>query len=206
MHTELEKNSPYSSPVMTTLPRIALYRPPSPVFSTPRRHLSPVPSSSSESSSPILKARRLSMSPSPLVLSSRVASPSADIARQIAAITQDLAGLRGEEQRLLHSRAQPEQAVRPIMISTMPRCGSLRALIDPSFCTTRMHRRMHPVTAELAASTAREAALREMLEPLPVPAPVPTENDVFADGEDDSEPMDLATLLQPTVLLDPDDL
>jgi hypothetical protein len=45
-----------------------------------------------------------------------------------------------------------------------------------------------------------------MLEPLPVPAPVPTENDVFADGEDDSEPMDLATLLQPTVLLDPDDL
>lgn len=60
--------------------------------------------------------------------------------------------------------------------------------------------------AELAASTAREAALREMLEPLPAPASVPTEKDVFGDDEDDSEPMDLATPLQPTVLLNPEDL
>ena len=59
--------------------------------------------------------------------------------------------------------------------------------------------------AELAASTAREAALREMLGP-PAPAPVPTEKDVFGDDGDDSEPMDLATPLQPTVMLDPEDL
>ena len=60
--------------------------------------------------------------------------------------------------------------------------------------------------AELAASTAREAALREMFGPPPTPAPVPTEEDVFGDDEDDSEPMDLATPLQPTVMLDPEDL
>jgi hypothetical protein len=60
--------------------------------------------------------------------------------------------------------------------------------------------------AELAASTAREAALREMFGPPSAPAPVPTENDVFGDDEDDSEPMDLATPLQPTVMLDPEDL
>ena len=60
--------------------------------------------------------------------------------------------------------------------------------------------------AELAASTAREAALREMLGLLPAPAPVPTEKDLFGDDGDDSEPMDLATPLQPTVLLDPEDL
>jgi len=58
--------------------------------------------------------------------------------------------------------------------------------------------------AELAASNARELALREMLGPAPVPAP--TEKDVFGDDKDDSEPMDLATPLQPTVLLDPEGL
>jgi hypothetical protein len=60
--------------------------------------------------------------------------------------------------------------------------------------------------AELAASIGREAALREMLGPRPAQAPVPTEKDVFGDDEDDSEPMDLATPLQPTVLLSPEDL
>ncbi len=47
--------------------------------------------------------------------------------------------------------------------------------------------------AELAASNAREAALREMLGSAPAPGPVPTERDVFGDDEDDSEPMDLAS-------------
>jgi hypothetical protein len=45
-----------------------------------------------------------------------------------------------------------------------------------------------------------------MLGPLPASAAVPSEKDVFGDDEDDSEPMDLATPLQPTVLLDPEDL
>jgi hypothetical protein len=58
--------------------------------------------------------------------------------------------------------------------------------------------------AELAASNAREAALREMLGSRPAPAP--TEKDVFGDDKDDSESMDLATPLQPTVLLDPEGL
>jgi len=60
--------------------------------------------------------------------------------------------------------------------------------------------------AELAASTAREAALRALLGPVPVLEPVPTEKDVFGDDENDGESMDLATPLQPTVLLDPEDL
>lgn len=60
--------------------------------------------------------------------------------------------------------------------------------------------------AELAASNAREVALREMLGSRPAPAPAPTEKDVFGDDKDDSEPMDLATPLQPTVLLDPEGL
>ena len=60
--------------------------------------------------------------------------------------------------------------------------------------------------AELAASTTREAALRELLGSVPPLAPLPTEKDVFGGDEGDGEPMDLATPLQPTVLLDPDDL
>ena len=60
--------------------------------------------------------------------------------------------------------------------------------------------------AELAASTAREAALRELLGPVPVLESAPTERDVFGDDENDGESMDLATPLQPTVLLDPEDL
>ncbi|KAF8473746.1 hypothetical protein DFH94DRAFT_806969 [Russula ochroleuca] len=206
-HADLEKeNSPHSSPVMTTPPpppRIVLNSPPSPVSPTPQRHHSPVPSSSSETSSPILKARRLSTSPSPLVLSPRVASPPADIARQIAAVTQDLAGLRAEEQRLIHTRAQPQQAYAPPVNNNSPTDAASkqtfrRVLLIEEECIR--------LRAELAASTAREAALREMLEPLPAPVPTPTEEDVFGDDEDDSQPMDLATPLQPTVLLDPEDL
>jgi hypothetical protein len=60
--------------------------------------------------------------------------------------------------------------------------------------------------AELAASNAREEALREMLGSRPAPAFAPTEKDVFGDDKDDSEPMDLATPLQPTMLLDPEGL
>lgn len=60
--------------------------------------------------------------------------------------------------------------------------------------------------AELAASNAREAALREILGSRPAQALAPTEKDVFGDDKDDSEPMDLATPLQPTVLLDPEGL
>ena len=60
--------------------------------------------------------------------------------------------------------------------------------------------------AELAASITREAALRELLGPIEARAPVPTEKDVFGGDENDGEPMDLATPLQPTVLLNPEDL
>ena len=121
------EESPHFSPIMTTPPQpptIVLNRPPSPVSPTPQRHHSPGPSSSSESSSPILKARRISTSPSPLVLSPRVESPPTDIARQIAAVTQDLAGLRAEERHILHARAQLQHGVRRIMITTVPCCGS----------------------------------------------------------------------------------
>lgn len=121
-----KEGSPHSSPIMTTPPppRIILNRPLSPVSPTPQRHHSPVPSSPFESSSPILKARRISTSPSPLVLSPRVASPPADIARQIVTVTQDLAGLRAEERRLIHARrARPQQGVRHHDYSTLC-CGS----------------------------------------------------------------------------------
>ncbi|KAH9990173.1 hypothetical protein BJV77DRAFT_1014101, partial [Russula vinacea] len=203
-HAEMEKEgSPHSSPIMTTPPppRIILNRPLSPVSPTPQRHHSPSPF---ESSSPILKARRISTSPSPLVLSPRVASPPADIARQIVTVTQDLAGLRAEERRLIHARrARPQQGDPPQVNDNSPTGATSeqtfrRVLLIEEECIR--------LRAELAASTAREAALREMLEPLPAPASVPTEKDVFGDNEDDSEPMDLATPLQPTVLLNPEDL
>ena len=46
------------------------------------------------------------------------------MARQIAAVAQDLAGLRAEERRLLHARAQPQQGVRRIATMITPRCRS----------------------------------------------------------------------------------
>ena len=63
--------------------------------------------------------------------------------------------------------------------------------------------------AELAASAAREAALRELLVPTPMPAPesLPTERDLLGGrGDEDGIEMDLATPLQPTVMLNPEDL
>ncbi|KAH9975217.1 hypothetical protein BJV74DRAFT_862944 [Russula compacta] len=107
-HAELEQ-SPHPSPVMTTPPR--LYRASSPISPTPRRRISSSPSRSSKSS-PIPRPQRLSRPSSPLLLSPRVASPQADIARQIAAVTQDLIGLHAEERRLLQARAQ-SRTVQP---------------------------------------------------------------------------------------------
>lgn len=82
------------------------------------------------------------------------------------------------------------------------RCAALRSPLHLALHWLFLHR----LRAELAASTAREAALREMLVPNLAPVSVPTEKDVFGEDENDGEPMDLATPLQPTVLLDPDSL
>jgi len=61
--------------------------------------------------------------------------------------------------------------------------------------------------AELAASAAREEALRELLVPAPAQEFLPTERDLLDDrGDEDGVAMDLATPLQPTVLLNPEDL
>lgn len=199
---ELEQeNISYSSPVMTTPPtppRLVLNRPPSPVSPTPQRR------PSSKSSSPILHAHHLSPSPSPLALPPRDPSPPTDIARQIAAVTRDLADLRAEERRL-HARVPPQQKQEaPPSInnhspsSTTSKQTFRNVLLIEEECIR--------LRAELAASNAREAALREMLGSRPAPAPAPTEKDVFGDDKDDSEPMDLATPLQPTVLLDPEGL
>lgn len=98
-----------------------LHRASSPISPTPQRRLSLSPSRSPKSFQ-IPRPQRLSRPPSPLLLSPRVTSPPADIARQIAAVTQDLAGLRAEEQRLFQARAQsriaqPQQRVRYLMIA-----------------------------------------------------------------------------------------
>ena len=51
----------------------------------------------------------------------------------------------------------------------------------------------------------REAALRELL--VPAPESLPTERDLLdGHGGEDGMEMDLATPLQPTVLLNPEDL
>jgi hypothetical protein len=131
-----------------TPPRLVLNRPPSPVSPTPQRRPSSMPSSP-KSSSPILHARRLSPSPSPLTLPPRDPSPPTDIARQIAAVTRDLVDLRAEERRLLHARVLPQQEVRRIMIAIMPRrvAGLQGSLIYSSLYISRMHR--VPVTIVL---------------------------------------------------------
>ena len=70
--------------------------------------------------------------------------------------------------------------------------------------TVVVHRRLR---AELAASSAREAALRELLVPAPTLGSLPTEGDLLDDRVDEEGvEMDLATPLQPTVLLNPEDL
>jgi len=203
---ELEQEDiSYSSPVMTTPPtppRLVLNRPPSPVSPTPQRRSSSMPSPPKRSP-PILHARRLSLSPSPLALPPRDSSPPTDIARQIAAVTRDLADLRAEERRLIHARVPPQQEQdAPPPVSNHSPSGTTskqtfrHVLLIEEECIR--------LRAELAASNAREVALREMLGSRPAPAPAPTEKDVFGDDKDDSEPMDLATPLQPTVLLDPE--
>ena len=59
--------------------------------------------------------------------------------------------------------------------------------------------------AELAASAEREAALRELL--VPALESSPMESDLLSGrGDEDGMEMDLATPLQPTVLLNPEDL
>ena len=82
-----------------------LHRVSSPVSPTPKRHPSPPPLHSSKNSSPISSPHHLLGSPSPPLLSPPVSSHPTDIARQIAAVTQDLAGLHAEEQRI-QARAQ----------------------------------------------------------------------------------------------------
>ncbi|KAH9953644.1 hypothetical protein BC827DRAFT_1247093 [Russula dissimulans] len=183
-----------------TTPR--LLRASSPVSPTPQRRPSPLPLSSPKGSPLIPSALRSPRSPSPLLLPKRVALPPSDIARQIAAVTQDLANLRAEEKRLLQAShtAPPQQFEAPqvnIIAAHDERTFQRILLIEEECIRLR---------AELAASTAREAALREMLAPNLAPVSVPTEKDVFGEDEDDSEPMDLATPLRPTVLLDPDSL
>ncbi|KAI0291880.1 hypothetical protein BC826DRAFT_1186759 [Russula brevipes] len=221
---ELEQ-TPCPSPVMTTPPRH--HRTLSPVSPTPQRHPSPLPLPlhSPKSSSPISSHRSFSRSQSPPLLSQRVAMPPGDIARQIATVTQDLTGLRAEERRLLRARAQSPNALEdaPLVSTTAAKHTFRHVLLIEEECIrctftfpslsdapdrlTEMYvlscRRLR---AELAASTAREAALREMLGGVPASVTVPTEKDVFGSSEDDGEPMDLATPLQPTVLLDPRDL
>jgi hypothetical protein len=118
---ELEQ-SPSSSPILMTPPR---RRASSPMSPTPKRHPSPpLPLHSTKDSSPTSSLRRFQGSPSPPLLSPRVPSPPTDIARQIAAVTQDLADLRAEERHLLRTRAQPhavssQQWVRYITAALM---------------------------------------------------------------------------------------
>jgi hypothetical protein len=139
-----EENIPYSSPVITTPltpPRLVLNRPPSPVSPTPQRRPSSM-SSPPKSLSPILHARRLSPSPSPLTLPPRVPSPPADIARQIAAVTRDLADLRAEERRLL------QQGVRHYDYNHAT-ARVTEALVDSSLYVSRVHRRLSVTTVLL---------------------------------------------------------
>ncbi len=113
----------------------------SPISPTPQRHPSPPPLHSSNNSSPISSPCHLWQSPSPPLLSPWVSTPSADIARQIAAVTQDLADLRAEERRLLRAPTQPrtahsQQRVRRITIAVMPLVSSVS--LTPH-CTRMLH-------------------------------------------------------------------
>ncbi|KAH9019969.1 hypothetical protein EDB85DRAFT_542226 [Lactarius pseudohatsudake] len=188
---------------------------PLPLPPTPPRNRASTPESPTPQRGPALAP-----SPPPLVRSPerlaptpaprhplRDTEPPTDLARQIAAVTEDLAGLRAEEQRLsqiqherVHHRQQEQQDAPP-RASTPPWRTFRRILFVEEECIR--------LRAELAASTTREAALRELLIPTPVPAleSLPTERDLLDDrGDEDGVEMDLATPLQPTVLLNPEDL
>ena len=121
-----------------------LHRVSSPVSPTPKRHPSPVPLHSSKNSSPISSPHPLLGSPSPPLLSLRASSYPTDLAQQIAAVTQDLAGLHAEEQRLLQARAQSrtspsQQKVGPHHNCVFtPRVSS----VSPSLCYTRVLRQL----------------------------------------------------------------
>ncbi|KAN0138051.1 hypothetical protein V8E53_003940 [Lactarius tabidus] len=199
---ETVESPPPDRSVLTPTPTTPLPLPP-----TPPRNRALTPESPTPQRGPALAP-----SPPPLVHSPqpsspspaphhplRDAMPSTDLARQIAAVTEDLAGLRAEEQRLSqvqHELPQQQQDA-PLHASTPPRVTFRRILLVEEECIR--------LRAELAASTARETALRELL--VPTPGSVPTERDLLDDhGDDEGVEMDLATPLQPTVLLNPEDV
>ncbi|KAI0298800.1 hypothetical protein B0F90DRAFT_1731250 [Multifurca ochricompacta] len=188
------------------------HAPSPPESPTPQRHparplilRSPASSSSKSPSRRHSRGRRPTRSPSPPLLSSRASSPAGDLARQIAAVTESLAGLRAEERRItqtcgqVKSRSVPlPQRVRPRAATPLKRTFPRVLLVEEECIRLR---------AELAASTAREVALRELLLPASASASAPTGKDVFGDDyDDDDDSMVLATPLQPTVLLNSEDL
>ncbi|KAH9022071.1 hypothetical protein EDB83DRAFT_2320361 [Lactarius deliciosus] len=188
-------------PLPPTPPRNRASTPESP---TPRRGLAPPPPPSPPQL--VRSPERLSPTPAPRH-PLRGTEPPTDLARQIAVVTEDLAGLCAEQQRLsqmqheqVHPRQQEQQDAPP-RASTPPWRTFRRILLVEEECIR--------LRAELAASTTREAALRELLIPTPVLAleSLPTERDLLDDrGDEDGVEMDLATPLQPTVLLNPEDL
>ncbi|KAN0138053.1 hypothetical protein V8E53_003942 [Lactarius tabidus] len=131
----------------------------------------------------------------------RDAMPPTDLTRQIAAVTEDPVGLRAEEQRLSQIQNEKPQQLDALPHSSSPLRLTFRHILLVEEECTRLR-------TELAASTAREAALRELLVPVPTPAPaVPTEMDLLDDhGDEEGMDMDLVTPLQPTVLLNPEDV
>ncbi|KAH9173987.1 hypothetical protein EDB89DRAFT_647369 [Lactarius sanguifluus] len=186
-------------PLPPTPPRNRASTPESP---TPQRGPAPAPSPPQLVRSP----ERLSPTPAPRH-PLRGTEPPTDLARQIEAVTEDLAGLRAEQQRLTqmqHERVHPrqqEQQDAPPRASTPPWRSFRRILFVEEECIR--------LRAELAASITREAALRELLVPAPAPTleSLPSERDLLDDpGDEDGVEMDLATPLQPTVLLNPEDL
>jgi hypothetical protein len=127
---KLEDSLPPDPSVMTPTPITPLTLPPTPLRNRPSTPESPTPQRGPAlaPSPPPLVHSPQSSSPTPAVPHSlRDAMPPTDLARQIAAVTEDLAGLRAEEQRL--SQTQHEQ-VRTVTQS----CSSLL-----TFSNSRMH-------------------------------------------------------------------
>ena len=115
---------PSPIPAMTPSPPPLLRRASSPESPTPQRRPSPLPLRPARNSYPTSRTRGSPRSLTPPPLSALVASPPDDLARQIAAVTQDLAGLRAEEQRLMQVQMQlrtvpPHQRVRCTTIVAM---------------------------------------------------------------------------------------